>query len=162
MRAKKYDKRKPDPRLEVLLERLMDAAPSSDDPPEAVADPSLAPFYEDREGTIKPETRSDIKPETRSDSLLEDIIEVLDPTGISSWDDASRAYDSYTARVKNTGKYVPTMDEFLDVVGTIPALGKLPKGAKLVRGASETALRVIKKQLKSRDVVPGFISDRTE
>lgn len=154
MRAKKYDKRKPDPRLEVLLERLMDAAPSSDDPPEAVADPSLAPFYEDREGTIKPETRSD--------SLLEDIIEVLDPTGISSWDDASRAYDSYTARVKNTGKYVPTMDEFLDVVGTIPALGKLPKGAKLVRGASETALRVIKKQLKSRDVVPGFISDRTE
>lgn len=154
MKAKKQDKRKPDPRLEVLLERLMDAAPSSDDPPEAVAYPSLAPSYGDREGTIKPETRSD--------SLLEDIIEVLDPTGISSWDDASRAYDSYTARVKNTGKYVPTMDEFLDVFGAVPAIGKLPKGAKLVRGASETALRFMKKQLKSPDVVPGFISDRME
>ena len=157
MKAKKQDKRKPDPRLEVLLERLMDAAPSSDDPPEAVAYPSLAPSYGDREGTIKPETRSD--------SLLEDIIEVLDPTGISSWDDASRAYDSYTARVKNTGKYVPTMDEFLDVVGVIPAIGKLPKGAKLVRGASryaEPALRVIKKQLEKPTAVTGFISDRME
>ncbi len=156
MRAKKSPK-KPDPRLEVLLERLMDAAPSSSDPPEAVAYPSLAPSYNE-EGT----SRAINKP---SDSLFEDIIEFIDPTGISSWDDASRAYDSYTERIKNTNKYIPTMDEFFDVLSVVPAIGKIPKAAKLLTGASRyisPAVKAVKKTVKNPISSLGFISDRSE
>ena len=156
MRAKKSPQ-KPAPRLEVLLERLMDAAPSSSDPPEAVAYPSLAPSYNE-EGT----SRAINKP---SDSWFEDIIEFIDPTGISSWDDASRAYDSYIERIKNTNKYSPTMDEFIDVLGAIPAIGKIPKAAKLVRGASRyvsPAVKVVKESAKKPLSSLGFILDRSE
>ncbi len=156
MRAKKSPK-KPDPRLEVLLERLMDAAPSSSDPPEAVAYPSLAPSYNE-EGT----SRAINKP---SDGWFEDIIEFIDPTGISSWDDASRAYDSYTERIKNTNKYIPTMDEFFDVLSVVPAIGKIPKAAKLLTGASRyisPAVKAVKKTVKNPISSLGFISDRSE
>jgi len=156
MRAKKSPK-KPDPRLEVLLERLMEAAPSSSDTPEAVAYPSLAPSYNE-EGT----SRAINKP---SNSLFEDIIEVIDPTGISSWDDASRAYDSYTERIKNTNKYLPTMDEFFDVLSVVPAIGKIPKAAKIIRGASKYITPVVKAVKKSATnplSSLGFILDRSE
>jgi hypothetical protein len=148
---------KPDPRLEVLLERLMDAAPSSSDPPEAVAYPPLVPSYNE-EGTFRPINKP-------SDSLFEDIIEVIDPTGISSWDDASRAYDSYTERIKNTNKYSPTMDEFIDVLGAVPMIGKIPKAAKIIRGASKyitPAVKAVKKVAKSPLSSLGFILDRLE
>ena len=158
MRAKKSPQ-KPDPRLEVLLERLMDAAPSSSDPPEAVASPSLAPSYNyNKEGTFRPINKP-------SDSLFEDIIEVIDPTGISSWDDASRAYDSYTERIKNTNKYSPTMDEFFDVLSVVPAIGKIPKAAKIIRGASRyisPAVNAVKKSAKNPRSSVGFILDRSE
>jgi len=156
MRAKKSPK-KPDPRLEVLLERLMEDAPSSSDPPESVAYPSLAPSYNE-EGT----SRAINKP---SDSLFEDIIEFIDPTGISSWDDASRAYDSYTERIKNTNKYLPTMDEFFDVLSVVPAIGKIPKAAKIIRGASKYITPVVKAVKKSATnplSSLGFILDRSE
>jgi len=156
MRAKKSPQ-KPDPRLEVLLERLMEAAPSSSDPPEAVAYPSLAPSYNEK-GT----SRAINKP---SNSLLEDIIEVIDPTGISSWDDASRAYDSYTERIKNTNKYLPTMDEFFDVLSVVPTIGKIPKAAKIIRGASKyitPAVKAVKKSATNPRSSLGFILDRSE
>jgi hypothetical protein len=172
---------KPDPRLEVLLERLMDAAPSSSDPPEAVAypsgiDPMLFRYAEPRrimplptlddwaDGSSKVSFINGYvnKP---SDSLFEDVIEWIDPTGITSWDDASRAYDSYTERIKNTNKYSPTIDEFFDVLSVIPAVGKIPKAAKAARGASRyisPAVKAVKNSATSFRSPIGFILDRSE
>ena len=55
-----------------------------------------------------------------NDSWLENIAEIIDPTGISSWDDVYRAY-------KNTGLSGETA---LEVLGAIPLLGKVSKVTK--------------------------------
>lgn len=158
MRPNKQTK-KPDPRLEVLLERIMDGMPGDTiryNAPTgfvggAVADPSAyspgAPT-----GNSGP-----------SESLIEDIYEFIDPTGISSWDDAKRAYESYNERVSRSGgSYVmPTFDEFVDVLGVIPAIGKLPKmagGAVELTRASRNYLPILMKALDAA----GFGMDRTE
>jgi len=55
-----------------------------------------------------------------TDSTFEDVAEVFDPTGISSWDDVYRSY-------KQSGMSPET---FIEVLGAIPILGKLGKASK--------------------------------
>lgn len=59
-----------------------------------------------------------------NDSWLENIAEIVDPTGISSWDDVYRAY-------KNTGLSGETA---LEALGAIPLLGKIGKSGKIIAG----------------------------
>lgn len=167
MRPKKSFKKR-DPRLEVLLERLMDQMPRdtvrNEDqvtgPPVSVADPALytppQPYYE---GVIK---------EGPSDSLLEDIFEFIDPTGISSHDDAKEAYASYVKRKKESGAdfMLPTFDEFVDVIGAVPMLGKSGKLLKFGKGAVDLAKAIkASRNIRNADYLTrgaGFVADRTE
>ena len=67
------------------------------------------------------------------DPVYEDILEILDPTGISSYDDVYRAYNNY-----KSGKGSMT-DLVLEGTGAIPVLGKfgkLTKGAKWLKNAA--------------------------
>lgn len=54
------------------------------------------------------------------DSLLEDIFEVVDPTGISSWDDVGRAWSD--------GKL--DANDVIEPIGALPFLGKASKAFK--------------------------------
>lgn len=78
----------------------------------------------------------------RDDSLMENILEFVDPTGITSYDDAYRAYQS----MKADGRALPNFGEFVDMLGAVPVLGKLGKagkaagaGMKMVQKASAGA-----------------------
>ena len=56
----------------------------------------------------------------KEDSLIEDLIEIVDPTGISSWDDVARSY-------KKEGLSLGTA---IEAFGALPLIGKVGKGAK--------------------------------
>jgi hypothetical protein len=95
--------------------------------------------------------------ETDDDSVLEDVLELLDPTGYLSHDDFRAARQSW----KESGRAMPTADEFLDMLGAVPMIGK----AKLVGKIGGAGLR------KSRDLAinigrmletAGFLQDRTQ
>ena len=58
----------------------------------------------------------------QEDSILENLFEIIDPTGYSSWDDVQRAY-----RNPNT----TNGERQLEVVSALPLLGKLGKLSKL-------------------------------
>ena len=167
MRPKKSSK-KQDPRLKALLERLMDQMPGDtiryedqvSGPPVSVADPALytppQPYYE---GVIKEEP---------SDSLLEDIIEFIDPTGISSHDDAKEAYASYVKRKEESGAdfMLPTFDEFVDAIGAVPMLGKAGKLLKIGKGAVDLGKAIkASRNIRNADYLTrgtGFVADRTQ
>ena len=92
---------------------------------ETVADTKKAARQEQlkTESSVGPYTGND--PDVREgDSLFENIIEVVDPTGISSHDDAERAYNK-----EDKGVW-----DYVDMAGAIPLAGKLFKGAKLLKG----------------------------
>jgi hypothetical protein len=57
----------------------------------------------------------------RTDSNLENIIEIVDPTGISSWDDVYRSARDHGISSKET---------IIDALGAIPMFGKLSKLGK--------------------------------
>jgi len=57
------------------------------------------------------------------DSLVENVFEFFDVTGVSSWDDAARAYESMKQRDDN----LPNFNEFVDMLGVVPMLGKISK-----------------------------------
>ena len=57
------------------------------------------------------------------DSLIENVFEFFDVTGVSSWDDAARAYES----MKQRDASLPSFNEFVDMLGAVPMLGKLSK-----------------------------------
>ena len=57
------------------------------------------------------------------DSTLENIVEFIEPTGISSWNDARKAYNSW----KKSGKRTPSLEQGLDMFGAVPGLGKFGK-----------------------------------
>jgi hypothetical protein len=57
------------------------------------------------------------------DSVLEDIAEVFDPTGITAWDDAYRAYNDPN---------MPGWEKGLVMASALPLIGKAGKGAKAV------------------------------
>lgn len=58
-----------------------------------------------------------------SDSFFENVAEFADPTGITSWDDAKKAY----AEWQRSGEPYPTVDQALSIFGAVPALGKFSK-----------------------------------
>ena len=74
--------------------------------------------------TQKSTTANDsLKKNLQLSSLLENVVEFVDPTGVSSWDDASRAYDKEDKGVV----------DYLDMAGAIPLagkIGKIPRYAK--------------------------------
>lgn len=95
--------------------------------------------------------------ESDDDSALEDLLEVVDPTGLLSHDDFRAAKKSWM----ESGRAMPTADEFLDMVGAVPLIGR----ARLVGKIGGTGLR------KSRDIAfnigrmleaAGFLQDRTQ
>jgi hypothetical protein len=62
-----------------------------------------------------------------NDSWLENISEIVDPTGVSSWDDVYRSY-------KNSGLSGETA---LEAFGALPLLGKVGKVGKITEEASK-------------------------
>ena len=93
---------------------------------EATADPNFNDEYFESINKKTPKTH---------DSLGENILEFFDPTGISSWDDAYRAYNK-----EDWG-----LNEVLDMAGAIPFFGRAArflkagkKGFDLVKGLSKT------------------------
>ena len=92
------------------------------------------------------------------DTLLENIGEWIDPTGISSWDDVRRKFNDPNAAWWEKG---------LEVAGAIPVFGKLGKGAKAVGAGAEAVSKVAKawqgtKKVvgKTLDVVGGTMPQR--
>jgi len=78
----------------------------------------------------------------REDSLMENILEFVDPTGITSYDDAYRAYQTMQAE----GRSLPNFNEFVDMLGAVPLVGKVGKvgkaagaGMKMIKQASQGA-----------------------
>jgi hypothetical protein len=60
-----------------------------------------------------------------NDSWIENILEIVDPTGISSWDDVRRARNNYG----------PDSNEaMIEMSGAIPFLGKIGKSGKIITG----------------------------
>lgn len=66
------------------------------------------------------------------DSNLENILEIVDPTGISSYDDIYRSY-------KKSGMSPET---YLEIVGALPLLGKIGKTAKGFSTLAKTSRQV--------------------
>ena len=60
------------------------------------------------------------------DSLAENVFEFFDVSGVSSWDDAARAYESMRQRDAS----LPNFNEFVDMLGAVPMLGKFSKPIK--------------------------------
>lgn len=96
-------------------------------------------LYRDQ-GTIRQTPNSQVYDRWRDkDSLLENSVEFFDPTGVSSWDDARRAYES----MKNRGASIPNLDEGLDMFGAIPLFGKAKLGINLAKGAAKRSKDVV-------------------
>jgi len=156
----KRSPQKPDPRLEVLLERIMDAMPQYKEENRFVGESTANPMLY----TLPPSNQQKPAP---SETLAEDILEVIDPLGISSWDDAKRAYESYMKRKEESDEsfVLPTFDEFVDVLGAVPVAGKFGKVLKGGKGAVQLApkaYRAIKSYLPEAIKAVGFGADRTE
>jgi hypothetical protein len=104
----------------------------------------------------------------RNDSKLEDIIELIDPTGLSSWDDAAEKIREIGNR-KNQGwrKYVSTAGAIMQalpktrwLMGVDPmdaeAWAKFPKWAKAtnyLRGTAGTMIPMT--QMIDKNLMPG-------
>ena len=69
------------------------------------------------------------------DSLLENIGEWIDPTGISSWDDVRRKFNDPNAAWWEKG---------LELAGAIPVFGKIGKGAKAVGAGVDAVSKIAK------------------
>jgi len=71
----------------------------------------------------------------RDNSLVENIAEIVDPSGVLSWDDAYQARQSW----KKSGRTLPTIEEGLDMFGAVPLAGKLASGAKVFNLAKRSS-----------------------
>jgi hypothetical protein len=88
--------------------------------------------------TTKPSPRdiqNRFNKKSNKDSLAEDIYEIADPTGISSWDDVARSY-------KKTGLSGETMWE---AFGAVPLIGKIGKAGNAIDMIS-TGLKMTARQ----------------
>ncbi|MGY8791871.1 MAG: hypothetical protein ACKVKR_16575 [Pseudomonadales bacterium] len=103
------------------MQRNFPSAFKSTHGPEAVADPKEYARQEQlkTEPSVGPYTGKDSDPR-EGDSLLENIVEIVDPTGVSSWDDANRAWN----------KEDKTGWDYVDMAGAIPFAGKVSKVAR--------------------------------
>lgn len=72
---------------------------------------------------------------SRPDSFIENVAEFFDPTGVSSWDDAYRSYNSMKAR----GANIPNSDEAINMFGALPGLGKFAYLRYLEPGVKPTS-----------------------
>lgn len=79
------------------------------------------------------------------DSLPEDILEILDPTGISSWDDVYRAGKDF---VKNPS-WMTGLSAGVEAAGAIPVLGKIGKGIKY----GSKGINLLKKSTNLADII---------
>lgn len=96
----------------------------------------------------KPNPRSKYKKPASGDSLAEDIFEIVDPTGISSYDDVYRSY-------KDNGLF--SWQTGLEVLGALPIIGKAGKGIKAARTANKyikALTKVNKTVAKAEKVIP--------
>jgi uncharacterized protein YjgD (DUF1641 family) len=85
------------------------------------------------------------------DSTLEDVFEIFDPTGISSYDDVYRSY-------KENG--LLSWQTALEGLGALPVIGKVGKGIKAINTTNKylKALNKINKTVeKSEKVVPKLL-----
>lgn len=103
--------------------------------PVATADPSRMNLSAAQQGSESEFQRLLREHNSKGDSFLEEMAEVFDPTGVSSWDDFYRARTAMMER----GTGVPNFDETLDMLSAIPVLGKLGKFAKGVRAGTKAA-----------------------
>jgi hypothetical protein len=76
----------------------------------------------------KPNPVKKYKKTSAGDSLGEDLFEIIDPTGISSYDDVYRSYKENGLLSWQTG---------LEVLGALPIIGKAGKGIKLATTSSK-------------------------
>lgn len=83
---------------------------------------------------------------TSDDSVLENIIEFIDPTGLTSWDDVRRSY-------KENGLFSGTTA--LEIFGALPLLGKIGKSGKVIAGGFELLQKLIPltKTKKQQDIL---------
>jgi hypothetical protein len=87
-----------------------------------------------------------------NDGMLESILEFVDPTGVSSWDDVARSFRNPLGS---------NWDRAFNLFSAIPIVGKIGKGAKAVSVAGKVATKpgVFKKvgnaALKGIDVLAG-------
>jgi len=68
------------------------------------------------------------------DSTFENAAEFFDVSGVSSWDDAYRAYNS----MQNRGASTPNLSEAIDMFGAIPVLGKLGRAGSGIKLAKKS------------------------
>ncbi len=83
------------------------------------------------------------------DSTFENFVEFFDPTGVSSYDDASRAYTEW----KKSKNSLPSMGQTLDMFGAVPGLGKLGKIKYL---ADPDAMKAAYKYIPWQQIVNAF------
>ena len=83
------------------------------------------------------------------DSTIENIAEFFDPTGVTSYDDASRAYDEW----KKSNATLPSMSQALDMFGAVPALGKFGKIKYL---ADPAAMKAVYKSIPWQQIANAF------
>lgn len=88
----------------------------------------------------------------QQDSTLENIFEVFDPTGISSWDDVYRSANDPNSKWYNTA---------IEVAGALPLVGKLGKLAKAgihlkkYKGLEKAAFNMIPKSAALSNTLQG-------
>lgn len=82
------------------------------------------------------------------DSMLENIAEVFDPTGITAWDDAYRAYNDPN---------MPGWEKGLVMASALPLVGKVGKGAKAAVNLSKFAKA---KNIAGKIITPIAQSDK--
>lgn len=90
------------------------------------------------------------------DSTFENFLEFVEPTGMMSWDDASRAYDQW----KKSNATLPSVGQALDMFGAVPGLGKFGKIKYL---ADPDAMKAAYKYIPWQDIVNIFdtVGDET-
>ena len=76
----------------------------------------------------------------QDNSPIGSLIELFDPTGIMSHDDANKAINDWKA----SGNSIPTMDQALSIFSAVPALGKYGKFSYLV-GAGADGMKALYK-----------------
>ena len=82
-----------------------------------------------------------------NDSIVEEIGEIFDPTGISSYDDVYRSFVNLkNNKDRNIGNYV---DLGLETLGAVPVIGKAGKLAKL----GKYAFKYADKGLEARKII---------
>lgn len=86
-------------------------------------------------GAASPGLVNNKENELSGDPLWEDFVEIFDPTGISSWDDVSRAFKAY----KNDPSMMNAFGVGLEGLGAVPVVGK---GAKIVSQGGKWASRL--------------------